>query len=126
MKKAYLIKNYMTEMPHTIGADIEVDKAIKMMEKFKCHHLPVLEGHHLVGVISERDLTGLPEGSKMKIEDVMSPEPLVVDPDANIKDVASDMLKHKFGSAIVRAKGGHPWGIFTITDALRVLVDVLS
>ena len=50
------ISKYMTVMPHTIGFDQSVDKALGIMKEFKIRHLPVLKGGNLVGIISERDI----------------------------------------------------------------------
>ncbi len=54
MKKP--IKEYMTKMPHTIGEDMTVAKDSELMKEYSCHHLPVLSGGKLVGIVSKRDL----------------------------------------------------------------------
>jgi len=117
------IKNYMTTTPHTIGHDISVEKAHGMMREFHCHHLPVLNGGHLVGLVSERDLRmalALTKGEDTPVERLMTDEPVVVEPTADIKYVLDLMIKETIGSVIVRAQEGQPWGIFTISDALKV------
>lgn len=119
------VREFMTELPHTVGKSLPLDTAEEMMSKFSCHHLPVLEGGHLVGVISDRDLALVrlsSKGAKAKVADAMTEEPLVVDPEMSVKQAAQTMLEHKVGSVIVRAKEGRPWGIFTTSDALRVIV----
>src|ERR1700712_977360 len=40
----------------TIGADDSVDEALKTMSDHKVRRLPVIDGHDLVGVISQGDL----------------------------------------------------------------------
>jgi acetoin utilization protein AcuB len=78
------ISKHMTEMPHTIGHDISVAKAKSMMSENNCHHLPVLDGGHLVGVVSSRDLSlveTIRGGGETPIEELMTEEPVVVDPD---------------------------------------------
>lgn len=51
------VRDLMTPMPKTIGFDISVEKALIMMKECACHHLPVLDGGKLVGVLSDRDLS---------------------------------------------------------------------
>jgi CBS domain-containing protein len=46
----------------TIGADDSLDEARRTMEQYQVRRLPVIDGHRLVGVISQGDLAkSLPE-----------------------------------------------------------------
>lgn len=122
------IKSLMTPLPKTIGYDIGVSKAKNMMKELSCHHLPVLNGGQLVGIVTERDLRITELFSKddeTTVEDIMEGNPYIVDPDANVKEVIDVLLKRKIGSVIVKAKDDAPWGIFTTTDALRLLTETL-
>jgi CBS domain-containing protein len=48
--------------PVTIGADDSVEEALRTMADHKVRRLPVIDGHDLVGVISQADIAGaLPE-----------------------------------------------------------------
>lgn len=42
--------------PVTIGADDSVDEALRTMTDHKVRRLPVIDGHDLVGVVSQADL----------------------------------------------------------------------
>jgi CBS domain-containing protein len=42
--------------PVTIGADDSVEEALKTMKEHKIRRLPVIDGHDLVGVVSQADL----------------------------------------------------------------------
>ena len=42
--------------PATIGADDSISEAIKTMAEHKVGRLPVIDGHHLVGVVSQADI----------------------------------------------------------------------
>jgi acetoin utilization protein AcuB len=115
------VKEFMTHMPHTIGHDISVEKAIDMMKQYSCHHLPVLDGGKLVGIVSDRDIQTLSKLAKfdnVKAEDIMTDEPVVVPPELDVFQVAMLMHEKKIGSVIVSAQDNEPWGIFTSTDAL--------
>lgn len=120
------IKDFMTVMPHTIGHDMTATMAREMMQKHSCHHLPVLDGGHLVGVISDRDLqviSKLSDGNTARIEDIMTEEPIVIDGDMDVFQAAMLMHEKKIGSVIISANENHPWGIFTATDALNYLAN---
>jgi CBS domain-containing protein len=42
--------------PVTIGADDSIDEALRTMSDHKVRRLPVIDGHDLVGVISQADI----------------------------------------------------------------------
>jgi CBS domain-containing protein len=42
--------------PVTIGADDSVDEALRTMTHHKVRRLPVIDGHDLVGIVSQADL----------------------------------------------------------------------
>lgn len=126
MKSA--VKNFMTPLPHTIGETISLKKAKELMEQYDCHHLPVLNGGQIIGLLSSHDLSLMlltPKGADSTVKDFMSLSPYTVDPNQSIKEVATAMLEQRISSAIVRAKDDQPWGIFTSTDALKALATLL-
>ena len=51
-----LIRDYMTESPHSIGANQTLATAHEMMRAHQIRHLPVLRAGKLVGIVSQRDL----------------------------------------------------------------------
>jgi CBS domain-containing protein len=42
--------------PVTIGADDSIDEALSTMKEHKVRRLPVIDGHDLVGIVSQGDL----------------------------------------------------------------------
>lgn len=129
MKQMPQIQKFMTAMPHSIGRDIPVARAISMMREHRFRHLPVQDGGRLVGVLTDRDLklaTSFEGSDELLAEDVMTPDPYVVAPDAPLDQVASAMAEHKYGCAIVQQGNGKVVGIFTATDGMRVLAETLE
>jgi acetoin utilization protein AcuB len=115
----------MTPQPHTIGRDQTLALAHEMMRTHRVRHLPVLEHGEIIGVLSQRDLYFLESISgvdvaKDKVEDAMSADCYTVAPEARLDEVAAKMATEKIGSAVV-VERGRVIGIFTSTDALRVL-----
>jgi CBS domain-containing protein len=46
----------------TIGADDSIDELLKTMTRYKVRRLPVIDGHDLVGIVSQADVAvNLPE-----------------------------------------------------------------
>lgn len=122
------VRDLMTPMPQTIGFDISVEKALSMMKEHACHHLPVLDGGKLVGVLSDRDLSMAWYGSgntrtEHLVNDLMTDAPIVIDPSAEINTAIRTMLDNKINSLIVSAEENQPWGILTSTDLLRYVID---
>jgi acetoin utilization protein AcuB len=119
------IKDVMTPQPVTIGREQTLAVAHAMMREHRCRHLPVLEHGELVGVISQRDLYFLETLAGVdlvvdRVEEAMSPDAYAVGPDEPIAEVCAYMAKHKYGCAVVIERQ-RVIGIFTATDALRVL-----
>jgi CBS domain-containing protein len=51
--------------PVTIGADDPVDEALTMMKEHQIRRLPVVDGHDLVGIISQADVARHIESSRV-------------------------------------------------------------
>lgn len=100
-----------------------------MMQALSIRHLPVTDGERLVGIVTERDMRML-EGCGVsplatRVRDAMTPEPYVVDSRTPLALVARQMADRKLGSAVI-TEGGNIVGIFSTTDALRVLAEVFD
>lgn len=126
MKQMPKVEKVMTTMPHTIGKDIPLAKALDMMRIHRIRHLPVQEGGKLVGVLTDRDLklaTSFTGADELSVEDAMTPDPYSVPPQTPLDHVTGTMAEFKYGCAIIQQENGKVVGIFTATDALRFLTD---
>lgn len=122
-----LIKDVMTKPVTSIGADILLSVAKKIMYEKRIKHLPVLEGGVLVGLLSDRDikLCYAVDGSKadnLRVEDACSNEVFAVQETDSLSFVCKRMAEEGFGSAVI-VKGDKAIGIFTVTDACRILAE---
>ncbi len=119
------IAKFMTRTPHSIEPGQPLEEARKVMGHFDIRHLPVLSGGRIVGLLSERDLTyirTLPGvGSALKVKDAMVYDPVLVSEKDSLKDVAKKMADMHIGSVLVCDGQNKLTGIFTYTDALKVL-----
>lgn len=129
MKQIPKIEKFMTPMPHTINPDMPVKTAMEMMRDHQIRHIPVQKGGELVGIITDRDIklgSSFKANGELLVEDVMTPDPYTVKPQASMADIVFEMAEHKYGCAIVQQENGKVVGIFTATDGLRVLGEVLQ
>ncbi|MCA9714722.1 MAG: CBS domain-containing protein [Myxococcales bacterium] len=125
------IKHYMTATPETIEHDLPLKDALQRMAELRAHHLPVVNAHDLVGILSTRDIS-LAESlagkryANMTVAEAMTPDPFTCGPEAHLDAVAREMYDHRYGSVVIVDRD-HPrdvLGIFTVTDALRVLATL--
>jgi acetoin utilization protein AcuB len=124
-KQTRTIGDAMTPQPWTIGRNQTLRTAHAMMRTHGIRHLPVLEHGQIVGVLSQRDLYFLETINGVDIEsddvnEAMSPDAYAVSPDTPLTEVASTMVERKLGCAVVLERD-RVVGIFTTTDALRLL-----
>ena len=52
------VGDVMTRNPFTVGADVSIVDAARLMGERKIRHLPVVEGEHLLGMVGIRDVLG--------------------------------------------------------------------
>ncbi len=127
------VRQYMTAMPQTIDDDLELADAKLRMFELGIHHLPVVHDGQLVGILSQRDiavaeaLTAM-DPTHIPVGRIMTPVAFTCGPNAHVEAVAREMAAHHYGSAVVvdRDHPGHVIGVFTTTDALRALAELLD
>ena len=126
------VRDIMSEQVVTISADDSLSTVEDIMTLGRVRHMPVVRGGHLVGVVSERDLLRASLSSLIEfgneqrraflqvveIKRVMSAPPVVIDPDASVKEAALVMAERKIGCLPV-LEGGRLVGMLTETDVLR-------
>lgn len=120
----------MTQNPVTIPSDLSLADAAERMYEHGIRHLPVMAGGHIIGIVSERDLAlvmGIPGVDKNRVDvtEAMISNPYIVSPDAPLEDVVATMHERKIGTAVVM-QGGEMRGIFSVVDALAVLLFMLK
>lgn len=129
-KLSITVEEYTTPNPIMAQADMSVDALQKLMSEYGVRHLPIAHGSEVVGVISDRDLRiarGLSKNEKNLIcaSDIMAPEPVTVDASETLDEVAFKMAENKIGSVIVLNGDQEIYGIFTATDALNALIEIV-
>ena len=124
------VEEFTTPDPVTADENVMVDDLRLLMEKHGIRHLPIVRGNRVVGVISDRDLrlfAGLSAAEKFQVRagDIMAEHPLTVSASLPLDEVAYAMSERRVGSAIVNDENGELLGIFTATDALNALIEIV-
>jgi acetoin utilization protein AcuB len=131
MGSSLTIGSVMTRLPLVVSIDDGIDVVERIMQEHGVRHVPVLDGDTLVGIVSQRDVALLlnpalsfGDRKRVRIRSVCTRDPYVVDENEPLDRVVLEMAERHLGSAIV-ARDGQVIGIFTVTDACRVLSRIL-
>ncbi len=122
----------MTPFPYYVHVGEPIGKARKLMLDHHVHHLPVTDGSSLVGIVTDRDIKlllgpelGSPDPHDLTVEDAYVADGFTVDLETPLHEVAGAMAARHIGAALV-TREGRLAGIFTASDACRVLADELQ
>jgi acetoin utilization protein AcuB len=115
---------YMTTHLYAIAPSEKLSSARHLMATRDIHHLPVLERDQLVGIISDRDLYSAHPLHDVSVRDLMTEDVAHVHRETPMDEVIDLMERRRCSSVVVLGAHGVE-GIFTVSDALRALGDVL-
>lgn len=124
------VEEFTTPDPVTATEDQSLGELRQLMGERGIRHLPVTRDGKVVGLISERDVrvaSALNEEERqlVRASDIMAEAPVSVTASQPLDEVAFLMSERKIGSVIVNEEDGKLLGIFTATDALNALIEVL-
>lgn len=119
------IENFMTSTLVVISPQRSLAEASRLMRAHSIRHLPVVQRDKVVGVLSQRDVYLIEtlsntDPEEIRVEEAMTRESLLVDPEEPLHAVSRKMANLEVGSAVV-VRDGKLLGLFTVTDALRAL-----
>jgi CBS domain-containing protein len=112
------ISDLMTSDVVTVAPTASIEQAAATMRRHNIHHLVVMQGANLLGVVSARDIKR--RRSAGTVADVMSRHVLKVAPSATVGRVAQLMRGRAIGCLVVLERGRLA-GIITAADLLTVL-----
>lgn len=135
MRKNDPITNLMVTDVTTIQAGQPLSVARKTLSEGNFHHLPVLDGKTLVGVLSSHDMMRLSFEAfntdertmdhvldeQFKLVDVMTTEPVTLTNKNTVRDAVERLSEGKIHSLPVINEGSELVGIVTSTDLIRYL-----
>lgn len=112
-----------------VGRRQSAKQVLDLMQNSRVHHLPVVDGTELVGVVSERDFRFLsgPDLNQrtwlamLAAEDLMTSPPHTLPPHALVRE-AQDLLRKPHVGCVPIVEHRQLIGIVTRTDLLRALL----
>ena len=122
--------DHMSIHPVTVRQDADYKIALKLMQDYSLHHIPVLDlGHNLVGIVTERDLLLAAMQylqSAIEVSEVMHRNVITATPEMGIAEAAALLANNKIGGLPVVDRLGCVIGVITETDILRAFTKVLK
>jgi len=139
MKRNESITHIMSTGLATIHVGEPISKARQIMRERSIHHLPVVSGHKLIGILSWSDIlrvsfgdvSGVDERAvdatldhTLKLEDVMQKEVRTLKKSATIRDAGEILAKGQYHAVpVVDSDDETLVGMVTSSDLIRYLVD---
>lgn len=122
----------MTADPETINSENHLFEAAARMAELDLRHLPVVDADgKLVGMISDRDVRtavgnptealrsrGFEASEELNVASIMTEDPIRVELDMPIHDIAELIAKEKIGAVPVVDESDHVVGIISYVDLL--------
>lgn len=138
MKKREPVSHIMTKSVKTVLISESLRTVKEIFKTEGIHHLPVTKGEEIIGIISSTDLNILLLGKlfdhqeggdeslldTLKLEQLMTPNPVTVEASDAIRDVA-DVFSNANFHAIPVVEGAHIVGIVTTKDVIRYMLTQL-
>lgn len=130
MTGAPLVRDHMSKACHSVSASDPITTAKELMQFHAIRHLPVLEGDRVVGMVTLGDLYAMEAVAELDpdrndVSQAMSEDLYTVSPDTPLAEVARTMAERHIGSVVV-LEDGRLAGLFTASDACRVLGELLA
>ena len=122
------VSQYMTRRVITIGPETLFRRAFDFLQNHKIHHLPVVEGDKIVGIVAERDLllAAANFGSAdVPVAEIMKHPPICVSEDVPLKEAARLLVVNHIGCLPVMSKTNEMVGIITETDIFKIAAGML-
>jgi len=115
------VQDVMTRNMKTVSAATTADAAWELMRMKGIHHLVVLEGREIAGVLSDRDLGGphgaIVRGSRL-VSELMTENVITIEPELPVRK-AANLLRGRSVGCLVVVREGRVVGIVTTADLLE-------
>lgn len=118
------VSRYTTSTLHVVTSRDSLATARELMTTHAIHHLPVVDGGRLVGIVSDNDLARMQPYDE-HVSDAMTSDVTQVDAALPLDEAVALMNAGRLGSLVVTSRKPGIRGIFTITDAMRAFAELL-
>lgn len=142
--KELCVRDLMTADPITVSPDISIRRVLALMNEASIRHLPVVDEHGIIGLVSNRDLAFLyaipgvvpefdeartqelleaPVGVVMKSRFLVERDVLSVAPGDELAEAVDLFLSAGVGALPVLDESGQVVGILSTVDIMRWVGD---
>ena len=135
--KQELVRDWMTPDVVTSTSDTTLPEAHRLMTDNQIRRLPVMENERLVGIVTRGDVRGAAASdatslsiwelqyliAKIKVKEIMTPDPITISQDSTISEAAQVMLAYRISGLPVVDSDGKLVGIITESDIFRISVQ---
>ncbi len=136
MKKNQSVIRIASTAILTAQSEQKPSEVRKLMQENQIHHVPVVDGTQLVGLVSALDLANLsldkfgsedPSNdavldNQLSLEDIMSKNLVTLQTTASIREAAELLAQGNFHSLPIIDEDGNLRGLVTSTDLIRYLL----
>jgi CBS domain-containing protein len=113
----------MTRNVVTVSPEDSLDNVKELLFEKHFHHIPVVDGSRLVGIVTSWDLVKSERKFKdygsLKVKDIMTKKVATLGPNELIGAAAMIFLKHMFHGLPIVDDSGNLMGIVTTHDVLK-------
>jgi CBS domain-containing membrane protein len=131
------VADVMTRDVVSVEESDTLTNLLASLQSLRFRHLPVTDGDHLIGLITETDLLGiassnlLPHGAsqdrvlqdRFRVRDIMVRNVLTATPETTLHEAAQLLLKQRFGCLPVVDASNVLVGIITGSDFVRLIAS---
>ncbi len=134
--KPELVRDWMSSPAITIDINATLPEACDLLRQHRIRRLPVMMDDKLVGIVTRGDLRGAQPSeatslsiwelnyllAKLKVQEIMTPDPITIRDDATIRDAAQLMIDYKVSGLPVVDEDNNLVGMITESDIFRMVV----
>ena len=115
------VKNYMTSDVVHVAIPGNRDDVLKILKRTGISGVPVIKNKKIVGIITRKDLLRKPEETQLGL--LMTSKPVVIEPDADIREAARLLVTHKVRRLPV-VEDGILVGLLSVADLIHALAQM--
>lgn len=127
----------MTRFVVTVAPGDTLSRAAALMKEHRIHHLPVVQGDELAGIVTDTDIrnaavaepataeAGVAPAGSRTVGEIMTSDPVTVGAWDTVEDALLVLHRRRFGALPV-VEGRRLVGIISKADVLGALIDTLD
>jgi CBS domain-containing protein len=97
------------------------DDVLKILKRTGISGVPVVKNKKIVGIITRKDLLRKPEETQLGL--LMTPKPISIGPDAEIRQAARLLVEHRIRRLPV-VEDGHLLGLISVSDLIHAIAHL--